>query len=184
MSKEWMSRFLLRMAGWKVEITAPRRDKCVICVAPHTSNADFILGLLAYRSLGRKANFLMKEFWFFFPLKYLLKALGGIPVAPKGSGGSLTEQVIADFRKRGYMNLAVTPEGTRSAVTQWRHGFLYIALGAGVPIQLGVIDYHNKTVEIKEEFHPTGNIENDMKRVKDFYRSRKNAARYPEKFEL
>ena len=59
---------ILKWAGWHVDITAPRRQKCVICVAPHTSNWDFILGLFAYKSLGREANFLMKEFWFFFPL--------------------------------------------------------------------------------------------------------------------
>ena len=106
---------ILHFFGWKVDITAPRRDKCVICVAPHTSNWDFILGLLAYKSLGRKANFLMKEFWFFFPLKYLLKGLGGIPVPSKKTGRSLTQSVIEDFRSRNYMNLAVTPEGTRDA---------------------------------------------------------------------
>ena len=92
---------LLKLFHWKVDITAPRRDKCVICVAPHTSNWDFILGLLAYKSLGREANFLMKKFWFFFPLKYLLRSLGGIPVPPKRSSGtSLTEQVISDFKSR------------------------------------------------------------------------------------
>ena len=62
---------LLKWSGWKVSVTAPRRDKCVICVAPHTSNWDFILGLAAYRSLGRKANFLMKEFWFSSLLIYI-----------------------------------------------------------------------------------------------------------------
>ena len=56
-----------------MDISAQRRDKCVICVAPHTSNWDFILGLFAYKSLGREANFLMKEFWFFFPLNILLR---------------------------------------------------------------------------------------------------------------
>ncbi|MDE6294686.1 MAG: acyltransferase, partial [Muribaculaceae bacterium] len=70
---------LLKMFGWSVDITVARRDKCVICVAPHTSNYDFILGLAAYRSLGREANFLMKKFWFFFPLSILLKHFGGIP---------------------------------------------------------------------------------------------------------
>ena len=105
---------VLRLTGWKVEITTPRRDKCVICVAPHTSNWDFPLGLAAYKSLGREANFLMKKFWFFFPLKYLLRALGGIPVARSPHGYSLVEQVTAMFRERSYMNLAVTPEGTRS----------------------------------------------------------------------
>ena len=97
---------LLRLAEWSVDITAPRRDKCVICVAPHTSNWDFILGLAAYRSLGRKANFLMKEFWFFFPLKYLLTSLGGIPVSRKGSGG-LTRHIVDMFGSRGYMHQPV-----------------------------------------------------------------------------
>lgn len=175
-------RKLLGIMGWHVDITAPHRDKCVICVAPHTSNMDFFLGLAAYKSLGREANFLMKKFWFFFPLKYLLKSMGGIPVAPKGSGGSLTSQVIADFKKRTYMNLAVTPEGTRSATSIWRKGFIYIALGAGVPIQLGVIDYSSKVIEIKEEFIPTGDVDKDMEYVKKFYSSRHSAAKYQNQF--
>jgi 1-acyl-sn-glycerol-3-phosphate acyltransferase len=173
---------ILRWYGWKVDITAPKRDKCVICVAPHTSNWDFILGLLAYRSLGRKANFLMKEFWFFFPLKYLLKSLGGIPVPKKGSGGTLTQHIIDMFASGSYMNLAVTPEGTRSAQAKWRTGFLYIATGAEVPVQLGIIDYKNKCIIIRDEFRPTGNIESDLQRVKDYYSEWKEAARYPEKF--
>ena len=175
---------ILKWAGWKVEITAPRRDKCVICVAPHTSNWDFILGLLAYRSLGRKANFLMKEFWFFFPLKYLLKALGGIPVPKAGSGGTLTDSIIHRFDTADYINLAVTPEGTRSARTKWRTGFLYIAYGAHVPVLLGIIDYGSKTVIIKDEFNPSGNIDEDMQKVKDYYVNCKTAARYPEKFKV
>jgi 1-acyl-sn-glycerol-3-phosphate acyltransferase len=125
----------------------------------------------------------MKKFWFFFPLKYWLNSLGGIAVAPKGTGGALTDQVIADFKKRDYMNLAITPEGTRSATKTWRHGFLYIALGAGVPIQLGVLDYRHKRIEIKEEFTPTGEIDADMQRVKDFYAKHKEDARYPSQFD-
>ncbi|MCM1369121.1 MAG: 1-acyl-sn-glycerol-3-phosphate acyltransferase [Candidatus Amulumruptor caecigallinarius] len=173
---------LLKAMDWKVEITAPRRDKCVICVAPHTSNLDFILGMIAYKSLGRKANFLMKEFWFFFPLKYLLKSLGGIPVPAKGSGGTLTERIIKEMRESRYMNLAVTPEGTRSARTEWRTGFLRIAVGAGVPIQLGIIDYSGKRVIISDEFTPTGDLQSDMQYVKNYYKDCGPMARYPEKF--
>ncbi len=58
--------------------------RSVICVAPHTSNWDFVLGKLAYASVGRKAGFLMKESWFFFPLGYFFRAMGGIPVPRKG----------------------------------------------------------------------------------------------------
>lgn len=173
---------ILDWSGWKVDITVPYRDKCVICVAPHTSNWDFVLGISAYKSLGREANFLMKEFWFFFPLKYLLKSMGGIPVPRKRNHGSLTEAVIDLFKKNSYVNLAVTPEGTRSATDRWHTGFLYIANGAGVPVQLGVIDYSNKTIRIKDEFFPTGDVENDLVAIREFYSQFKNAARYPDKF--
>lgn len=174
---------ILDLFHWKVDITAPKRDKCVICVAPHTSNWDFILGLCAYKSLGREANFLMKKFWFFFPLKYLLKKLGGIPVVRSGKKGSLTESVIHLFKTRDYVNLAVTPEGTRSLTEKWKTGFLYIAYGAEVPIQLGVIDYKSKVVMIKDEYQPTGNIEIDMKAIRQYYNRYKEAARYPSKFQ-
>lgn len=174
----------LKMFGWSVDITAPRLDKCVICVAPHTSNWDFILGLCAYKSLGRNANFLMKEFWFFFPLKYLLKKLGGIPVPSKGSKGELTKSIVNLFSKRTYLNLAVTPEGTRSRREKWRTGFLHIAYGAGVPVQLGVIDYAEKKVIIKDQYMPTGNLEKDMEYVKSYYADSAGQARYPEKFTI
>lgn len=174
----------LRIVGWKLDISAPRRDKCVICVAPHTSNWDFILGLFAYKSLGREANFLMKDFWFFFPLKYLLRALGGIPVFRGNKKGSLTNQVIELFHNKKYVNLAVTPEGTRSATNRWHTGFLYIACGADVPVQFGVIDYANKLVFIRDEYYPTGDIEKDLEDVKNYYAPYDYCAKYPNKFKI
>lgn len=172
---------LLKWAGWTVDITVPYRKKAVICVAPHTSNWDFIVGLLAYRSLGRKASFLMKKFWFFFPLKYLLKALGGIPVNTSSST-SLTSVLIDDFNSSESLNLAVTPEGSRKAVHKWKTGFLTIAYNANVPIQLGVIDFRNKKVLIKEEYSVTGSYEKDLAEIRKYYSRFQQAARYPEKF--
>ena len=173
--------WILKCFGWKVDITVPYRDKAVICVAPHTSNWDFIAGLLAYRSLGRKASFLMKKFWFFFPLKYLLKALGGIPV-DTSSSQSLTSAIIANFKRSKKLNLAVTPEGSRSAVETWRTGFLTIAYNADVPIQLGVIDFKNKVVLIHKEFTPSGDYDKDLNDIRKYYSGFKNAARFPDKF--
>ena len=182
--KPWFWKTLLKLSGWKAQITVTCEKKDVICVAPHTSNLDFLIGLIAYRSVGRKANFLMKDFWFFFPLKYLLKALGGIPVKRKNKKRSLTDAIIKDFENSKKLNLAVTPEGTRKAVTDWKTGFLYISYGAKVPIQLGVIDYKNKTVLIKDSFYPSGKISKDMAYVKDYYSRYAYAARYPEKFKF
>lgn len=170
---------LLRMAGWTVEITVPDYDKCIICVAPHTSNWDFILGKLAYASVGRKAGFLMKEAWFVWPLGCFFRAIGGIAV-PKKRGTKLTEYIIERFNESKRMHLAVTPEGTRSRVTQWRTGFLHIAEGAGVPIVLGAIDAKNKRIEIVKEFHVTGDTDADMRKIKDYYRQ--FVALKPEKF--
>ena len=172
---------ILKCAGWSVDITVPYRDKAVICVAPHTSNWDFIIGLLAYRSKGRKASFLMKKFWFFFPLKYLLKALGGIPVNTQTSQ-SLTSTIINDFKKSSHLNLAVTPEGSRSAVEKWRTGFLTIAYNAMVPIQLGVIDFKNKKVIIEKEYKVEGDYQLDLKNIRRYYSDYKDAALYPDKF--
>lgn len=172
---------LLRVCGWKVDITVPYRGKCVICVAPHTSNWDFPLGFAAWRSVGRKASFLMKEDWFFFPLGYLFRAMGGIPV-PRERGSDLSGTIVRRFASSRRLNLAVTPEGTRSARSEWRKGFLRIARDAGVPVQLGVIDYASRTVSVCGEFTPVPDIEADLRRVKDFYASMGAAARYPHKF--
>jgi len=69
-----------RVLGWTAEVTVPARDKCLLCVAPHTSNKDFLLGELYIRSIGRKAGFLMKKEWFFWPLGSFFRSIGGIPV--------------------------------------------------------------------------------------------------------
>lgn len=174
-----ISKFLLRIAGWSVDITVPDYPKCIICVAPHTSNWDFILGKLAYAAVGRKAGFLMKEAWFFFPLGLIFKAIGGIPV-PKRKGSSLVDTIVHKFNNSSRMAIAITPEGTRSRTSKWRHGFLYIALQAHVPIVLGAIDYKRKLITIRDEFTPTADIEADMRAIKDYYKP--FVGKYPEKF--
>lgn len=170
---------ILKIAGWKVNITVPDYPKCIICVAPHTSNWDFVLGKLAYASVGRKAGFLMKEAWFFFPLGLIFKAIGGIPV-PKKRGGSLVDTIIEKYNDTQRLSLAITPEGTRSRTDKWRYGFLHIAYGAHIPIVLGAIDYSTKDIIIENTFTPSGDIEKDMRAIKDYYRP--FVGRYPEKF--
>ncbi len=174
-----VSGFLLKLTGWKVDISVPDYPKSIICVAPHTSNWDFILGKLAYASVGRHAGFLMKEAWFFFPLGLFFKAIGGIPV-PRRKGSSLVDTIVAKFNSSPRMNLAITPEGTRSRTANWRHGFLYIARMANVPLLLGVLDYPSKTITITSEFLPTDDVETDLRKIKRFYRPFKGL--HPEKF--
>lgn len=165
-----LSGTILKLFGWQVSITVPDYPKCIICVAPHTSNWDFILGELAYLSVGRRAGFLMKAAWFRWPLGYFFRAIGGIAVPKRRPGGpSLTEYVIERFRSSERLALAITPEGTRSRTANWHTGFLHIAAGAGVPIVLGVIDAAAKRIMIEKTFEPTGNVDADMATIKRFY---------------
>lgn len=175
-------RTILEYRGWKLDISDTIPQKCVICVAPHTSNWDFPIGYAAYRAVGRRANFLMKKFWFFFPMGILMRHLGGIPVDTKGHKGELTKQIIKRFKSSSYLNLAVTPEGTRSATDRWRTGFLYIAHGAGVPIYLGVLDYELKKITIQDYYTTTGDVEHDMAQIRKFYSRFPNAGLHKKQF--
>lgn len=175
-----LSAKLLEWAGWKINISAPDLDKCIICVAPHTSNWDFILGLLAYDSVGRHAGFLMKDSWFFFPLGYFFKAIGGIPVPRRKKGRSVVDVVVEKFNTAKKLQIAITPEGTRSRTTKWHTGFIQISLQAKVPCLLGIIDFETKTITIDKIFNPSGDIDADMAYIKSFYTPFKG--KYPHKF--
>ncbi len=166
-----ISGFILKLFGWKVDITVPDFPKCIICVAPHTSNWDFILGELAIRSVRRKAGFLMKSSWFFFPLGYFFRAIGGIPVERNKKKTSLVENLVRRFNTDRRLVIAITPEGTRGRVAEWHTGFLRIAYEANVPVALGAIDAPSKHITVTEVFEPTGNLQSDLVAIKTYYRN-------------
>ena len=174
-----LCRLIFRKMGWQVEMTVPYRDKCIICVAPHTSNWDFIIAELYYHSIGRTAGFLMKKEWFFWPMGVLFRSMGGIPVE-RSRHVSLTDRVAEAAIKAERFELAVTPEGTRSLARKWKRGFYFIALKAGLPIQLYAIDYKNKRIVCTKELVPSGDVEADMRLIMDYYRPYEG--KYPGKF--
>ncbi len=174
-----ISRVLLRIAGWKIGPLVEDVPKCVICVAPHTSNFDFILGKLFYSSIGRNAHFLIKKEWFFFPFNLFFNWIGGVPV-DRGQRLSVTEQMIEQFRTRDRFQLAITPEGTRKSASEWKKGFYYIAQGANVPIVMAYLDYGKKEVGFLGSFQPTGDVEKDILTIRGFYQGKKG--RHPENF--
>lgn len=180
--KQQLCRFIYhRLLGWKTVITVPFYEKCVICAAPHTSNWDLLIGKLFYGSLGRRASFLMKKEWFFFPLNLVFKAMGGIPVN-RGKKNSLVDQMARRFASCSRFNLAITPEGTRKANPEWKKGFYYIALQAQVPIMLFGIDYPSKTITCTKAIVPSGDIEKDMREIKRYFMQ--FIGRHPEYFSV
>ncbi len=171
---------ILKLFGWTMDFTVPNYPKCIYCVAPHTSNWDFVLGELAIHAAGRKAGFLMKSSWFFFPLGSMLKGIGGVPVVRKNKKISLVEAIIERFNREQRLALAITPEGTRKRVTNWHTGFLRIAYETNVPILLGAIDYASKHITVTEEFQPSGSLDADIRAIKHYYSQ--FTGKYPEKF--
>ena len=84
------------------------------------------------------------------------------------------------FEAADRLAIAITPEGTRSRTCEWHTGFLRIAERAQVPIVLAAIDFHTKIAKIERTFEPVGDVEADMRAIKEYYRPFKG--KYPEKF--
>ena len=141
------SRFLLlRVLGFTVNVKEPIPPKFIIALAPHTSNWDFVIGNLYSRAMDIPCKFLMKKEWFIWPLGYIMKSLGGIPI-DRSKRTRVTEQIAQTAREQEVFHLCITPEGTRKRNPEWKKGFYYIALMADIPILLYGLDYRRRLIE-------------------------------------
>ena len=165
--------------GWTKCVTVAHPDKFIICLAPHTSNWDFIIGQLYAQAEGFKINFLMKREWFFWPLGVIFKSLGGIPVW-RSKHTSMTDNLAETAKTKDSFKLCITPEGTRSPNTEWKKGFYFIALKAEIPILLYGVDYEKKKIVCTDSFTPSGNIDEDMPKIKSYFKDFKG--KKPENF--
>ena len=82
--KNLISKKLLSLFKWELDTSIELPKKCVVCIAPHTSNWDFIVGILFKYATNLQASFFMKKEWFRFPLSIIMKLLGGIPIDSYG----------------------------------------------------------------------------------------------------
>ena len=175
-----ISKYILyNLLGWKKTVTVDHPNKYIICIAPHTSNWDFLIGQLYAKAEGIKANFLMKKEWFFWPLGPMFKAMGGIPVW-RSKNCSMTDNLAEQAKKMQTFHLCITPEGTRSLNPEWKKGAYYIALKAQIPLILYGVDYEKREIVCTKSFIPTGDIDNEMKELKLYYKDFKG--KHPELF--
>lgn len=121
----------------------------------------------------------MKKAWFFWPMGCFFRAIGGVAVGHE-PGRSLTQQLIDKFNSTSRLNIAITPEGTRSLQSEWHTGFLRVAYATGVPVCLAAIDFKTRTIIMERVFTPSGDIKADMRAVKDYFTPFQG--KYPEKF--
>lgn len=161
-------KLVMGLGRWGVVGEVPPLRKMVIIGAHHTSNWDFVIGMLAARALGVKIRFLGKHTLFRPPFGWFFRMLGGIPVDRSRPGGIIGE-ISEAFARTDDMVLVLAPEGTRSHKPYWRSGFYEIARATGAPIVLAALDARTRRVRIGPTIATTGDVRADMDRIREFY---------------
>lgn len=169
----WLARFIyFKVLGWKAvgfsDFVSVK--KAVIIAAPHTSWVDFPLGILLRSAINMKTNFVGKKELFVFPFGWIFRALGGAPI-DRHTKENKVEAIAKLFADKDEFRMAMSPEGTRKKVKEWRTGFYYIAKTAKVPIVMVTLDFGKKENKISEPFYPTDDKEADFKFMRNFYKN-------------
>lgn len=157
-----------RHNGWRAHGIVPEPRKFVLIAAPHTSNWDFVYFLGLVDELGIKPHFMAKTSLFRWPFTNFMHDVGGVPV-DRASNKNYVEAMIAEFGRREEFMLTIAPEGTRGSVKAWKTGFYHIAMGAGVPLVIGMMDYAKKTGGLGPAIWPTGDYQADMAKMAEIY---------------
>lgn len=138
----------------------------VLIVYPHTSNWDFVVGILAKWSIGIPVVFWGKASLFRIPLfGRWLRWLGGMPVdrsTPQGAVATMVERLRQARARDEFMWLALAPEGTRRRSDSLRSGFYGVAVQAGVPLGLAYLDFARREVGLAHFLRLCGEPSADM----------------------
>ena len=166
---QWLGRTMLRSMGWTVQGPIADIPKMVMIGAPHTSNMDGVLAIATLTAYRVRAGTMIKDTAFKGVMGPVLRWFGAIPINRRAAGGVVGASVGA-FRDNEKLILLIAPEGTRSSAEEWKRGFHLIATAAGVPILPAAIDYARKRITFGAPVYTTGDYENDLGRILDFYR--------------
>lgn len=166
-----VGRIGLSVFGWKTQGKMPELKKFILVAAPHSSNWDFVFFLLMIFKFQIPVYWMGKDTMFSPPFRRLLELLGGIPI-DRSKKGNTVEAMAEEFFREDQLVVTIAPSGTRRNVTTWKTGFYRIALEADVPIVCGFVDYRKKTGGIGPVVYPTGSLEQDMERIRAFYKDK------------
>ena len=155
--------------GWKIVNDFPKLKKYVIIAAPHTSWVDFPMAIMAKYVKGVKVNYVGKASLFKPPFGFLFRWLGGAPV-DRSKNNNAVDAIVDIFNSRDHFIFALSPEGTRKKVSEFKTGFYYIAKGANVPVIMATLDFENKQVKISEPYYLTDNKDADFEHFYSYFK--------------
>jgi len=166
-----ISRFiLLNIMGWKIENNFPKDlKKYLIIAAPHTSNLDFPIGIMAKFIQDIDIKFIGKHTLFKPPYGFIFRALGGTPV-DRSKSTNMVQALIDIFNENEKFIFALSPEGTRKMTNKWKTGFYHVALGANVPIVMAAIDFKNKKVIIDKPYYLSKDQKTDFTYFHNYFK--------------
>ena len=162
------ARSIMRLFGWRIVGEVPDLPKILMIGSPHTSAWDYVLTLLTMFALGSDLHYVVKQSAFANPLGGFIRRLGGIALDRQNTRG-FVGQMVDEFERRDTFVLAIMPEGSRSTVKEWRSGFYYIALRAGVPISLVIFDFGNRLIRLGPALTPSGDYETDLPIIQSYF---------------
>ena len=163
----WIGEVILWMIGWKIIGQLPDEKKVIVIGAPHTSNLDFVIAMGSMLSVGLRFSYMMKKEAFFWPVGWLWKKLGGIPI-DRSKKNDITQQMTDWFDANDNVMLGITPEGTRKKVDKFKKGYLRMAYAANVPVFIIGLRGHDKTVVLDKIFELSGDIDKDNAMIKSY----------------
>ncbi|MDB5920935.1 MAG: acyltransferase family protein [Massilia sp.] len=151
----------LNLFGWNVRFKPLPGPHGVVVVYPHTSNWDFLVGLLAKWAIGLPFNWLGKESLFRGVAGVAMRAWGGMPVE-RGAATGATARLAVTMHAKPWCWIALAPEGTRGYRPHWRSGFYHLAATAKVPLLIVSFDYPNREVSVVDTLDLSGDQACDM----------------------
>lgn len=158
---------MLRLAGWTPLLAVPPSLRVVAVAAPHTHDHDFWVGMGWLFATQVPLRWIGKKDIFREPFGTLLRKLGGIALDRSRKNTNLVKEMAEIIQNESEIVLAIAPEGTRAKAPYWRTGFYYMALQSNAAIGILIIDWQNKRIGITEYFYPTGDIEEDFKKIQN-----------------
>ena len=158
----------MRVTGWKINGHFPKDQRVVIVAGPHTSNWDFVLAMSLILSLDVNLHWVGKHSIFKKGFRRLLRRMGGIPVNRANPEALKNEIHNVTEKFKGFI-IVISPEGTRKKVERLKSGFLRIANETNSKIMTAGVDFSKKTIELGDFFSPSGDVEKDLKFVKEYF---------------
>ncbi len=171
--------------GWRVVGPVPIIPKYLIVVAPHTSNWDFLIGVLFRKfTEGFDPKYVAKKDLFVWPIGFIFRALGGFPVE-RSKKTNFVESLVNVYNTEEKFATTITPEGMRKYNGKWKTGFYHVAKNANIPIVRIAFDYGSMQVIFSEPYTVTKGVDETIDEFKRYYsqytgKNPKDGVKWPE----